>query len=131
MSAVIGPAPRPLVVVVDDSHALRLVMSRILIHAGYDVLTAPDGYSATLLIQGLRAPPDVVVTDLRMPLMRGEALAAWLETRCPDLPVVFVTGFGTEVDEPLPGLLLHKPFTPETLQAAVRDALAHARHASA
>jgi two-component system cell cycle sensor histidine kinase/response regulator CckA len=131
MSAVTGPAPRPLVVVVDDAHALRLVMSRALIRGGYDVLTAPDGYSATLLIQGLRTPPDVVVTDLRMPVMRGEALAAWLETRYPDLPVVFVTGFGAEVDEPLPGLLLHKPFTPETLHAAVRDALAHARRASA
>jgi two-component system, cell cycle sensor histidine kinase and response regulator CckA len=131
MSAVPTSAPRPLVVVVDDAHALRLVMSRALINAGYDVLTAPDGYSATLLIQGLRTPPDLVVTDLRMPLMRGEALAAWLGTRHPHLPVVFVTGFGAELDEPLPGLLLHKPFTPETLQVAVRDALAHARKASA
>ncbi|MEO6055236.1 MAG: response regulator, partial [Gemmatimonadales bacterium] len=70
MSAAASPL-RALVIVVDDALALRLVMSRTLIDAGYDVLTAPDGYSATILIQGLRTPPDVVVTDLRMPVMRG------------------------------------------------------------
>ncbi len=126
MSAAASPL-RALVIVVDDALALRLVMSRTLIDAGYDVLTAPDGYSATILIQGLRTPPDVVVTDLRMPVMRGEALAGWLGTRYPNLPVVFVSGFGAEDLEPLPGPLLHKPFTPATLQSAVRDALARAR----
>jgi hypothetical protein len=50
-------AARPLVLVVNDAHALRLVMSRTLIDGGYDVLAAPDGQSATVLLTGLRAPP--------------------------------------------------------------------------
>ena len=117
------PAPRPLVLVVDDALAVRLVMARTLTDAGYDVLTAPDGQSATTLIQGLRVPPDVVVTDVKMPAMGGEALAAWLSQHYPQLPVIFVSGFaGDYVD--LPGPLLPKPFTSETLSALVGRTLA-------
>ena len=91
--AAVTHAARPLVVVVDDAHALRLVMARTLTEAGYDVLTAPDGLSATTLIQCLRASPDLVVTDLKMPAMDGGALAEWLAHHFPRVPVIFVSGF--------------------------------------
>jgi two-component system, cell cycle sensor histidine kinase and response regulator CckA len=115
-------AARPLVLVVDDAHALRLVMSRTLPDGGYDVLTAPDGQSPTVLLTGLRAPPDLVVTDLRMPAMGGVQLAAWLAEHHPQLPVMFVTGLSEDrVD--LPGPVLAKPFAPGDLLAAVHAAL--------
>jgi CheY-like chemotaxis protein len=117
------PASRPLVVVVDDALALRLVMARTLTEAGYDVLTAPDGMSATTLIQGLRTPPDLVVTDLKMPAMDGEALAEWLVQHYPRLPVIFVSGFAGDHEE-LPGPLLPKPFTSDALSALVDRTLA-------
>ena len=98
MPAATPTVPRPLVVVVDDAHALRLVMSRALTDAGCDVLTVPDGYSATVLIQGLRTPPDLIISDLRMPAMGGEELGAWLTAHYPQLPVIFVSAFGA--DEP-------------------------------
>jgi two-component system cell cycle sensor histidine kinase/response regulator CckA len=116
-------APRPLVLVVDDALPVRLVMARTLTDAGYDVLTAPDGLSATTLIQGLRNPPDVVVTDVKMPAMGGEALAAWLVQHYPTLPMIFVSGFAGDHEE-LPGPMLPKPFTCEALSALVGRTLA-------
>jgi CheY-like chemotaxis protein len=110
-------------VVVDDALALRLVMARTLTDAGYDVLTAPDGLSATTLIQGLRTPPDLVVTDLKMPAMDGEALAGWLTQHYPRLPVIFVSAFAGDHEE-LPGPLLPKPFTSDALSALVGQTLA-------
>lgn len=120
--AAVTHAARPLVVVVDDAHALRLVMARTLTEAGYDVLTAPDGLSATTLIQCLRASPDLVVTDLKMPAMDGGALAEWLAHHFPRVPVIFVSGFPGDHAE-LPGPLLPKPFTSDALTALVRDTL--------
>jgi len=120
--AAVTHAARPLVVVVDDAHALRLVMARALTEAGYDVLTAPDGLSATILILGLRTSPDLVVTDLKMPAMDGEALAGWLAHHRPRVPVIFVSGFPGDRAE-LPGPLLPKPFTPDALTALVRETL--------
>ena len=66
--------PRPLVIVVDDALALRLVLVRALTEAGFDALSAPDGSAAATLILGLRQEPDVVVTDIRMPVMDGRAV---------------------------------------------------------
>jgi two-component system, cell cycle sensor histidine kinase and response regulator CckA len=127
-----SPSPdRPLVLVVDDAHAVRLMMSRTLTEAGYHVLSAPDGQSAINVLLGHRLPPDLVVTDLRMPGVDGEALAAWLATHYPSLPVAFVSGFPAEALEELPGPLLKKPFTPAALCGLVQGVLAQRPRASA
>jgi two-component system cell cycle sensor histidine kinase/response regulator CckA len=114
---------RPLVIVVDDALPVRLLASRILTDAGYDVLSAPDGGSAATLIQSLRAPPNVVITDLRMPVMGGEALGQWLMARYAEVPVIYMSGFVPETTGELPGVFLDKPFTPDVLLKAVAEAL--------
>jgi len=111
-----------LVLIVDDTLPVRLMISRILSQAGYRLATAADGASAIALIEG-RGPPGLVVTDLRMPLMRGEAFARWLVRHYPGTTLLFMSGFGPEDDEHLPAAPLRKPFTPEALLGAVRRAL--------
>src|SRR3954449_4003441 len=115
---------RPLLVVVDDAPRVRQVVSRALTDGGYDVLAAPDGLSAVALIQGHRILPDLVITDLHMPLMRGEQFARWLRHHFPQIPIVFMSalGFGDGAD--LPGLFLPKPFTPAELCGTVAMVLA-------
>jgi len=114
---------RPLVVVVDDTLAVRLLVSRALSEAGCDVLTAPDGAAAATLILGLNSPPDLVITDMRMPAMGGEALGRWVGLRYPQVPLIFISGFIPEDTGELPGVFLSKPFTPAVLLEAVRHTL--------
>jgi len=115
--------PRPLVIVVDDALALRLVLVRALTEAGFDALSAPDGSAAATLILGLKQEPDAVVTDMRMPVMDGERFASWLTQRYPRVPLIFISGF-VDSDASLPGPLLTKPFDPDTLCSLVRHAIA-------
>ncbi|MCB9764672.1 MAG: sigma-54-dependent Fis family transcriptional regulator [Alphaproteobacteria bacterium] len=77
------------VLVVDDEPELLASIDKILSRAGYGVRVALSGEDALLALQS--GPPDVVLTDLRMPGMGGfEVLRACLQ-RYPDVPVVLIT----------------------------------------
>lgn len=66
------------VLVVDDSDLSRVVISRLLRKQGYHVLSANDGAEGAVI--ALRELPDVVVTDLEMPVMDGYQLARLLKS---------------------------------------------------
>ena len=84
------------VLLAEDDHAVRRATSRILRGAGYQVLEAGDGRSALALWRARAREVDVLVADLRMPHLRGDALARAVRAERPDLPVVLMTGFGEE-----------------------------------
>jgi DNA-binding response OmpR family regulator len=116
---------RPLVVVIDDAPRVLVVVARTLTEAGYDVLTATDGASGVALIRGHPVLPSLVITDLHMPLMRGEQVAHWLGQHCPQVPIVFMSALGFEGGADLPGFFLPKPFLPSELCATVALVLGH------
>jgi CheY-like chemotaxis protein len=76
--------------VVDDDAAIREVASGLLEDAGYAVATAEDGLEALAFLG--RNPPDLVITDLRMPRMSGFELLKIMRERFPQVPVVAVSG---------------------------------------
>ena len=82
------------ILVVDDDASARLALSSLLGAEGYQVDTAPDGQVA--LERLVELPPDVIVTDLDMPVMNGMQLLGELRGRGQDVPVVVVTS-ATEV----------------------------------
>jgi CheY-like chemotaxis protein/anti-sigma regulatory factor (Ser/Thr protein kinase) len=83
------------VLLVEDSRAQRRVVERILNLAGYtNVVLADDGVHALELIA--RTNPVAVLTDLYMPRMDGLALVEQIRERHPQIPVVLMTGAGTE-----------------------------------
>ena len=82
----------PRILVVDDEPNVREGLERLLRQSGYVVDTARDGQEA-LMIAGER-PPEVVVTDLNMPVMNGMELCAKLREADRELPVIFATGIG-------------------------------------
>ncbi|KYF74625.1 transcriptional regulator [Sorangium cellulosum] len=80
------------VLVVDDEASARSGLEKLLRQEGYAVDAAGDGVEA--LEVAAERPPDVVVTDLKMPKMDGVALLGKLREQDPTLPVLVVTAFG-------------------------------------
>ncbi len=80
------------VLVVDDEPSARSGLEKLLAQEGYRVDVAADGLDA--LVVAAESPPDVVVTDLKMPKMDGVTLLTKLRAQDPDLPVLVVTAFG-------------------------------------
>jgi two-component system cell cycle sensor histidine kinase/response regulator CckA len=107
------------ILVVEDEPIVLGLMQRTLKDAGYDVLSATNGVEALELAAAARPQVETVVTDLMMPQMGGEALAAALLQAAPNLPILFVSGFNGGLTPRLPGPFLAKPFTPDQLVSAV------------
>ncbi len=78
------------VLVVDDDASIRQFLQMVLADRGYDVVTAEHGQQALEAIQ--HSPPDLVLLDMRMPVMDGWAFAAaYRERHEPRAPVVVLT----------------------------------------
>jgi two-component system response regulator HydG len=80
------------ILVVDDEASARSGLEKLLRQEGYDVEVAEDGAAA--LTRATESPPDVVVTDLKMPNMDGIELTKRLHELDSDLPVIVATAFG-------------------------------------
>ncbi|MBK8692649.1 MAG: sigma-54-dependent Fis family transcriptional regulator [Deltaproteobacteria bacterium] len=87
-----SPTPKVRVLVVDDEEGARSGLEKLLRLEGYAVDAAADGLAA--LERAAEQPPDVVVTDLKMPRMDGMALMERLRAQWPGMPVIVVTAFG-------------------------------------
>jgi CheY-like chemotaxis protein len=85
----------PTVLVVDDSHTeCRLAGAIAEKHAGLRAVYAYNGQEA--LAQIVNCPPDVVLTDLQMPIMDGLELVTLIRDRFPRIPVILMTAVGSE-----------------------------------
>ncbi len=77
------------ILVVDDHASVRTTLQAVLEDAGYAVTTAADGRAALQSI--LTACPDLVLTDLHLPVMDGRELLAALRVRALEVPVVLMS----------------------------------------
>ena len=96
---------------------MRFVVRTILEGEGYTVIEAPNG--AVALESTKESRPDVIVTDLMMPVMAGADLIERLraDPATAEIPIVVVSATGslaTSAD-----IVLRKPFEPEILVEAV------------
>ncbi len=117
---------RKTLLVVDDNQDLRILATRLLTKAGYEVLTAAGGVEAMTILRDRTF--DCLITDIAMPDMGGIDLAESVRAVAPDMPVVFVSGFVNirwGPGGPLPDNAhsIAKPYTPEALSSAVRRAI--------
>jgi DNA-binding NtrC family response regulator len=118
------------VLVVDDKELMRDSVAAILSRKGHTVFTAPDARAALARIAEKR--PECVVTDLQMPGMNGLELLEEIRKIDAELPVVFMTAFGsieTAVEAMRKGAFdyVTKPFSGDELTISVDRGLEHAR----
>ena len=115
------------ILIIDDDPDMRSLLEQTLRALGHEIEMAGDGK------EGLRnydaRPADVVITDLYMPNKGGLETIIELRRRCPDIPIIALSGTGA-ADKMLSiaqkfGAFasLHKPFTPEELEVAVSKAI--------
>jgi CheY-like chemotaxis protein len=115
-----GPAQRlseRVVLVVDDNDLVCHMTSRILRSAGIRTLEAHNGAQALALLNELG--PNViglVVSDVAMPGITGEKLAAVIAERWPTVPVLLMSGQGAPRTD---CFFVAKPFQPDTLLAVI------------
>ena len=114
------------VLVVDDDPVVGKSFDRVLSARGYAVITAENGQEALNKLSGENY--DVVFTDIRMPGMNGLEVAERVKASQPWLPVVIVTGYGTEANEAraeAAGVsgFLHKPLSPAMIEFSTQQAL--------
>lgn len=114
--------------VVDDEPNLLMAVAAVWRGEGFEVQTARNGKDA--LLQLARSTPDLIVSDVRMPIMDGYKLARQLRSapHTKLIPIVFLTakdetgdrieGFRAGVD-----VYLTKPFEPDELIAVIRNIL--------
>ena len=81
------------VLVVDDEKVVREGCKRVLTGKDYHVLTAENGEQAMETLS--KEPIDIVLLDLKMPVMSGEEVLEKTNVEYPDIPIIIITGHGT------------------------------------
>jgi two-component system, cell cycle response regulator CpdR len=116
------------ILLAEDDEALRALCARALRTDGHEVATACDGADALEVIARADASFDLLLTDIRMPVMDGIALALAAARDYPTLTILLMTGYADQ-RERAHGLdaIIHdviaKPFSVSTLRGAVTEAL--------
>ena len=99
---------------------MRAALERV----GYQVLEALDGEHGLRVAQHLDFEVDLLLSNLQLPRMRGDLLAASLRATYPSLRVLYITGHTDMVELAETDAVLFKPFTPVELVQRVRDIVA-------
>ena len=116
------------ILIAEDEEALCAMCARALTGAGHDVKTAYDGGDALDLLKREDGRFDLLLTDIRMPIMDGIALALTAARDYPMLTILLMTGYADQ-RERAHGLdaiihdVISKPFSVATLRGAVTEAL--------
>jgi len=108
------------IVLVEDEDEIRDATAALLRHLGHEVMEAVDAEQALTLIS---PASDVLITDVVLPGMSGDLLAAQARTLAPRIQIVFATGKG-EVHNWPDAVVLRKPYDLRALMAALERAAA-------
>ncbi|KGF70660.1 MFS transporter [Hoeflea sp. BAL378] len=114
------------ILIAEDEDTLRRFVARALVMDGHDIIEAADGAEA---LEHLETEVfDLLLSDIRMPVMDGIALATATARLTPDMPILLMTGYAEQREraEPLMRIVVdvvEKPFTLPQIRQAVADAL--------
>ena len=120
---------RGTILLVEDEEGVRSVLSELLIGLGYTVIQAGNGVEAVRIATSHTGPIDLVVTDMVMPEMSGQELGRSLAKLRPDLRILYMSAFASNIYAPsaLANALadfISKPFDLEDFVVKVRELMA-------
>ena len=116
------------ILLAEDDDGVRAFVSRALAHMGHDVVEAEDGGLAAEVMQEEQGRFDLLLSDIKMPVMDGIGLALNVAASWPEVTIVLMTGFADQ-RERAHGLdqliydVIPKPFTLAQVLEKVDDAL--------
>jgi two-component system, cell cycle response regulator CpdR len=117
------------ILIAEDDEPVRGFVKRALEMDGHAVVAECDGAAALERLEEERGAFDLLLSDIRMPLMDGIALALSAGRAFPQLPILLMTGFADQRErahdlEAIIEDVVTKPFSLAEIRAAVSRALA-------
>ena len=109
--------------VVEDDDIVRMLMVEVLDELGHSASEAADAGAALVILQDLSQPLDLMMTDVGLPDMRGDELAAKARELRPELPILFASGYAENINVPEGMYLIGKPFSIDQLREKVESIL--------
>lgn len=82
------------VLIVDDDPGILLAITRLLSREGMQVTSAPDPVTGLKELADSTKRFDLLITDLRMPMLSGRGVLGFASTARPEMPVILVTAYG-------------------------------------
>lgn len=124
------------IVLAEDDEAVRSFVTRALQMDGHTVAACENGEEAYYLMCETLAVPDLLLSDIKMPIMDGIELAGLAARMFPDMPILLMTGYADQREgaKSLTDLIIDvipKPFQLGFMRDKVRDTLGLAAIASA
>jgi DNA-binding NtrC family response regulator len=118
--------PERILVVDDEPNMLRLLKTILMDKTGYEVTTTNNPLEVSKLLQ--EGPYDLVVTDLKMPLVDGIDLIGIVKNIDATMPIIVITAYGTietaeEAIQKGAYDFITKPFRKETILITIKRAL--------
>ena len=116
------------ILIADDEESMRVLVARAIALDGHEIVTAQDGAEALEILTDQDGAFDLLLTDIKMPVMDGIALALAAARDFPELIILLMTGFADQ-RERAGGLdalvydVIVKPFSLAELLAKIDDAL--------
>jgi two-component system cell cycle response regulator CpdR len=119
----------PRILIAEDEESVRLLVARALAMDGHEVVATADGGEALDVLTRDNGRFDLLLTDLKMPVMAGIALALACARDFPALPILLMTGYADQRErasglEAIVRDVIAKPFTLAEIRFAVAAALA-------
>jgi CheY-like chemotaxis protein len=117
------PAGTETVLVVEDDRAVRLLFTKVLESAGYDVIACENGTLGLEAARNQIEKIDAIVTDAMLPGMQGPRLIARIRAMRPEIPAILVSGNPVDTVIDPATVFLSKPISPGMLTRELRRLL--------
>ena len=116
------------ILILEDEDALRSLIRQVLCKAGHNVLDTGDPHEAIRLCERHFKDISLFITDIVLPKMNGNIVAERILQLCPEMKIIYTSGYPGKADIPNMGndsgtAFLEKPFTPDALMRKVRAML--------